>query len=113
MHLFLNKLASMEKELSEIFIYYVQSWRKSGVIFAFNLGRFPFVIDATIFFIHSLNSFVFKNKCFCVAGFLQSVPYVQISDMIAGVDIIGGKVSVVSVIGAEGYGDVLTQQRGF
>ena len=36
----------------------------------------------------------------------------QISDMIAGVDIIGGKVSVASVIGAGGYGDVLTQQQG-
>ena len=32
--------------------------------------------------------------------------------MIAGVDIIGGKVSVASVIGAGGYGDVLTQQQG-
>ena len=43
---------------------------------------------------------------------LQSVPYMQISDMIAGVDIIGGKVSVASAIGVGGYGDVLTQQQG-
>ena len=37
----------------------------------------------------------------------------QISDMILGVNIINGKVSVASVNRAEGFGGVLRPQRGF
>ena len=36
----------------------------------------------------------------------------QISDMILGVNIVGGKVSVTSVNGARGFGGALRPQRG-
>ena len=40
-------------------------------------------------------------KCLCVFHFFQSsMPYMQISDMIPGVNIICGKVSIASVKGA-------------
>ena len=46
-------------------------WRKSQSFSPCILGRFSFVSNATNFFIHSLNRFVFFKKCLRVAGFLQ------------------------------------------
>ena len=45
--------------------------------------------------------------------FFNQVPYMQISDMIPEVNIIGRKVSVASVNGAVGSGGVLRSQQGF
>ena len=45
---------------------------KVGVIFPFTRDRFSFISNATNFFIHSLNRFVFSKKCLYIAGFLQS-----------------------------------------
>ena len=46
--------------------------RKSVFIFPFILSCFPFVSNATSFFIHVLNRFVLKKNCLHIAGFLQS-----------------------------------------
>ena len=45
--------------------------------------------------------------------FFKWVPYMQISDMISGVNIIGRKVSVSSGNGPRGFGGVLRPQWGF
>ena len=70
------------------------SWKKVGVIFPFILDSFYFISNAKNFFIHSLNRF--KKNAFALQVFFNLVPYMQISDMIVGVNIMGGKVSVAS-----------------
>ena len=45
-----------------------------------------------------------KKKTYGLLVFFNWVPYMQLSDMIPGVNIIGRKVSVASVNGAEGLG---------
>ena len=74
---------------------------------------FSLISNATNFFIHPLNRFVLKKKnAYALLVFLNWVPYMQLSHMIPGVNIIGRKVSVASVNGAGGSGGVLRPQKG-
>ena len=56
-------------------------------------GRFSFISNATNFFIHSLNGFVLKKKknAYALLVFINLAPYMQLSHMIPGVNIIGRK----------------------
>ena len=64
------------------------------------------------YFIQSLNRFVcfFLKNANALLVFFKWVPYMQISDMILGVNIIGEKVNAASVIG--GFGGVLKNPAG-
>ena len=56
------------------------------------------------FFIHSLNGFVLKKKnAYALLVFINLVPYLQLSHIIPGVNIMGRKVSVASVNGARDW----------
>ena len=113
MYLCLNKLGSkVWKNDYPNFLYNVLSWMKVGVIFPSILGSFSFISNATNFF-HSLNRFFFFFNVYTLLVFFKQVPYMQISDMISGVNIIGRKVSVSSVNGPRGFGGVLRPQWGF
>ena len=74
----------------------------------FNIKSIKLQESWSHFLIHSWPLFLVSNatnsfKCLCVFHFFQSsVPYMQISDMIPGVNIIRGKVSIASVKGAGG-----------
>ena len=111
MCLCLSTLASTVWKKNCLFIYNVQSWKKVGVIFPVILGRFSFASHATSFFIHSLSSF-FLSAYTLLFSFTR-VSYLQISDMIPGMNIIDGKVSAASFNGAGGSGGVLRSQQGF
>ena len=79
--------------------------KKVGVnIFPFILGCFSFISNATNFFSHSLNRFVLKKNAYELLVFFNQVPYMQLSYMIPGGNIIGRKVSVASINGAGGWG---------
>ena len=94
------------------FLYWLYKPRE--IIFPFILGRFSFISNATNFFIHSLNRFLWKKKnCLRVARVLQLVPYMQISDMILEVNIISRKVSVASFYRAGGLGVFWEPREGF
>ena len=54
----------------------------------------------------------FKKNAYVVLVFFNPVPYMQISDVILGVNIIDEKVIVVSINRAEGFVVVLRPQRG-
>ena len=72
------------------------------IIFPFIPGRFSFISNATHFFIHSLKRFILKKNAYGLLVFFNRVPYMQLSHIITGVNIIGRKVSVASVNGAGG-----------
>ena len=59
-----------------------------------------------------LNRFALKKNAYGSLVFFSQVPYMQLSHMIPGVNMIGRKVSVASVNGAWGSGGVLRSQRG-
>ena len=68
--------------------------------------------NATNFFIHSSNRFILKKNAYGLLVFFNRVPYMQLSHMITGVNIIGRKVSVASINGAGVSGGVLGPQQG-
>ena len=89
-------------------------WKKTVLIFLYTLHKaqrkfeplfshlflavFSLISNATNFFIHPLNRFVLKKKnAYALLVFLNWVPYMQLSHMIPGVNIIGRKVSVASI----------------
>ena len=79
--------------------------KKIGVnIYPFILGHFSFISNAANFFNHSLNRFVSKKNAYELLVFFNQVPYMQLSHMITGVNIIGRKVSVASINGVGGGG---------
>ena len=104
----------MEEKCPNFFMYTIKSLKKVRVIiFSFIPGYFSFISNAMKFFIHSLNRFVLKKKkAYGLLVFFNWVPYMSLSHMILGVNIIGRKMSVVSINGAGGYGGVLRTQRG-
>ena len=88
--------------------------KKVVVIFPVNLDRFSFLSNATNFFNHSLNRLVFFEKnAYVLPVSIGRVPYLQISGMIPRVNIVGTKVSVVSINGAGGSGVFREPSRGW
>ena len=73
---------------------------------------FSLISNATNFFIHSLNRFILKKNTYALLVFFDWVPYMQLSQMIPGVNIIDRKVSVASVNRAGGSGGVLRPHSG-
>ena len=65
------------------------------------------------FLIHSLNRFALKKNAYALLVLFNWVPYMQLSHMIPGVNMIGRKVSVASVNVAGGSGGSLRPLRKF
>ena len=103
----------MEK-IALIFLYTLyKAQNKVRVIFLpFIPGCFSFTSNATNFFIHSLNRVALKKNAYALLVFFIWVPYIQLSHMIPGVNIIGRKKSVVSINRAGGPGGVPSPQWG-
>ena len=78
-----------------------------------SFSHFPFLSNATNFFIHSLKKFVFLKKYLCTAGFLQSSDLYANIRHDSSVNIIGRKVSIGSINGAGGSGGIPEPQEGF
>ena len=72
------------------------------IIFPFIPDHFSITGNAINFFIHSSNRFVLKKNAYALLVFFNRVPYIQLSYMIPGVNIIDRKVNVASVNRAGG-----------
>ena len=104
-----------KKNCPNFFIYTVKSSKKVGVIILpFIPGSFFLISNATNFFIRSLTGLFWKKKksYYTLLVFFNRVPYMQLLQMIPGVNIICRKVSVESVNGVGGSGGSLRPQRG-
>ena len=96
----------MEKRIGLIFYIHCIQLEES------RSQHFSFISNGTNF-IYSLNKFVLKTNAYEYLAFFNSEPYMQLSHMIPGKHIIGGKVSIVSINRTGGLKCVLRPQWGF
>ena len=88
-------IAFLKKPKTNAFILHLLKSESSFL--SFIPGHFSFISNTTNFFIHSLNRFVLKKNAYGLLVFFSRVPYMQLSHMISGVNIISRKVSVASI----------------
>ena len=78
----------MKKNCSNFFyIHYIKLRESRSHHFSIRSWPFPFISNATNFFIYSLNRFVLKKNAYALLVFFNQVSYMQLSHMIRGVNI--------------------------
>ena len=115
MYLCLNKLASKvwKKNCSNFLYTMYKAGRKSELFCHSVLTVFSFLVMQQISsFLKEVLFFFWKN-IYTLLVFFNHVPYVQISDMIPGVNTISRKVNIGSVNRAGGLGVFWGPSRGF